>query len=244
MRKICVLGEMRADRVVDRARRGQALADRLFHHHARPSADQPGGAEAVADRPEQLGRGGEVEHPHRRRAARPEQPRQFGPARRRRRRRPGCSGAGRGSAPRVGLVRRPSPHDRGAGERRGTPRREGPARHPDDARPLRQLPGGVAVAKGRQQLAPGEVAGGAEDDEVERIDRDHARDHALEPLLWWCSGGLSRPERKGGGGNRDPVQHSVTCTASPPIGSQAMPNRPGPMRKRSKTPISEVIATG
>ena len=58
-----VLGEVPADRVVDRAGRGQAFADRLFDHHARAVLRQAGGAEPVADRPEQLRRCGEVEHP-------------------------------------------------------------------------------------------------------------------------------------------------------------------------------------
>ena len=65
----------------------------------------------------------------------------------------------------------------------------------DDARPVGHLPGGVAVVERRQQLAAGEVAGGAEDDEVERIDRDHARGHARPLSMGWvpCQIGDGKP---------------------------------------------------
>ena len=58
-----LLGEHLADRVVDGARAGQALADRLFHHHAAVGARQPVLPELLADRAEQVRPGGQVEHP-------------------------------------------------------------------------------------------------------------------------------------------------------------------------------------
>ena len=55
---------------------------------------------------------------------------------------------------------------------------QGPAGDADDTGVIRYLPGGVALVQGGQQLAPGEVAGGAEYDEVERIDGYGVRGHS------------------------------------------------------------------
>ena len=55
MRKICGSSKTRADRVVDRPRRGQVVADRLLEHHPRRAVTRPMLAEALADRPEQRG---------------------------------------------------------------------------------------------------------------------------------------------------------------------------------------------
>ena len=64
MRKVCVSREHLADAIVDLARRGEVVADRLLQHHARLRRDQAGAAEIAADRTVEVGRGGEIEHAH------------------------------------------------------------------------------------------------------------------------------------------------------------------------------------
>ena len=49
-----------------------------------------------------------------------------------------------------------------------------PARDPDDPRDRRDLAVAVAMEEGRQELAVGEIAGAAEDDEIEGLDGDDA----------------------------------------------------------------------
>ena len=55
-----IFREHRADRVIDGAGRGEALADRLLHHDARVLR-QPMASDALADRAEQFGAGGKIE---------------------------------------------------------------------------------------------------------------------------------------------------------------------------------------
>ena len=174
---------MRAHGFVHRQRRGQALADRLFHHHAGAVARQAGVVEPVAYRPEQLGRGGEVEHP----AQAGIFVQAFG------QRRParvvggvggGAAEAGEEALERGRLDRLALGAHRLAGEGAEVVVGERAARGSEDTRAIGDLPRRVAVVKGGQQLALGEVASGAEDNEVERIDRDHSRGHAPPPFNW------------------------------------------------------------
>ena len=55
----------------------------------------------------------------------------------------------------------------------------GAARRADDAGARRNLALHIAVEKGRQQFALGQVAGGAKDDEIEDVDRNGSRGHIL-----------------------------------------------------------------
>ena len=64
MRKICDSVEDLADRVVDRLRGGEVVADRLLQHHPGALVDDADLVEALADRAEEAGRDGEVEDPH------------------------------------------------------------------------------------------------------------------------------------------------------------------------------------
>src|SRR3546814_10058804 len=56
-----------------------------------------------------------------------------------------------------------------------------PPRHRDDAAGTDDLTGTVAQEQGRQQLAVGEVAGAADDDQLERIDGNSLRGHSSPP---------------------------------------------------------------
>ncbi len=58
-----LLGEDPADRIVDGARRGEIMADRLFQHDPGLAAVQAEIRDPLADRAEQAGRGREIEHP-------------------------------------------------------------------------------------------------------------------------------------------------------------------------------------
>jgi hypothetical protein len=55
----------------------------------------------------------------------------------------------------------------------------GAARHAEDAGARRNLSGLVAVIKGRQNLALGQIARRAEDRQIENLDRDDTRGHFL-----------------------------------------------------------------
>ena len=157
-----------ADRVVDRARRLEVLADRLLEHDAGLLADEAELGEVPADRAVEVGRGREVERAH---LVGPlvELGHEVGPA----------VVAGPVHRHVVEVVEE-------GGERRvvevvgrhealqrvlraGAERlhREFRARGADDPGGRRDLAVLVAVVQGRQQLAGGEVAGRAEHDVVE-----------------------------------------------------------------------------
>ena len=71
MRKICASSKCARDGVVDRARRGQVVAERLLQHHARLRASiRPARARLAQIAGEQAGRGGQVVHAVRARPAR------------------------------------------------------------------------------------------------------------------------------------------------------------------------------
>ena len=55
----------------------------------------------------------------------------------------------------------------------------GAARRADNAGGKGNLPLQIAVEKGRQQLALGQVTGGAKDDEIEDFDGNGSRGHIL-----------------------------------------------------------------
>ena len=63
-----------------------------------------------------------------------------------------------------------------------------PARDGDKPGRGRQLPVGISVEQGWKDLAAGQVAGGAEDDERERLDRNNATCHepstTMRPPVW------------------------------------------------------------
>ena len=81
--------------------------------------------------------------------------------------------------------RRDMGDDRLLGQRAVRVFRQRPPRDADHTRRLGHLPVGEAMEEGWDQLADGEVAGGAKDDDVERLDGDDAGDHVV------CSRGRS-----------------------------------------------------
>ena len=64
MRKVCVLAEHGADLVVDLARRGEVVTDRLLQHDARLLGDQAVRTDVATDRTVEIGRRGEIEDTH------------------------------------------------------------------------------------------------------------------------------------------------------------------------------------
>ncbi len=165
-----VLLEHRADRVVDLAGGGQVVAERLLEHQARGGGDQAVRGEPLADPAEQRRADGEVEHPDA--VADRELLDQRGPARlvvdveadvgepvdEPLDRGPVVLGVELGGAHEArqlaaDLVAVAGLVEAGAGDR-------------DDAGLRRQLAVAVAEVEGGEELADGQVAGAAEDDEV------------------------------------------------------------------------------
>ena len=181
--------EHRADLVVDRAGRGEVVADRLLQHDPGRGVDQPVGRGPRADRAEQPWRAGEVEHADARGVAecRGErgpvgvvdhvqrdvvQPREE----------PGAGRVGRiADVPLqlgVDLVAEARVVEARAGDR-------------EDPRLVRQLAVAITEVEGRQQLAHGEVAGAAENQEVARGDGGQVRQSRLQ-----VSSRSDRPRRR------------------------------------------------
>ena len=148
------------------------MADRLLQHHSGLRRDQMIRGQTTTDRPEQIGRGGEIEDADPSRIV--------------------ARGGELDPAGRTGGVQRDvtqpaeEPRDTGFVEilrgyvlaQRGFGLRcvggelQLPAGHPDDQAVRRQLTVEVPVVQRWQQLAPGQVAGAAEHHEIERGDRD------------------------------------------------------------------------
>ena len=160
-------GEDRAERVVDRDRAGAVVADRLFHHHAGVGAGQAMRLQARADAAEQVRADREVEH------ADPRLVGQFG-------RQLGPAGVGAEVDAAV------TEHLQERFQRRGRARvvgqgllqgfadavavglvGQGVAGQREDAGPGDDLAVDIAMEQGRQQLAQGQVARAAEDDQIE-----------------------------------------------------------------------------
>src|SRR5690242_6598247 len=169
------LGEHAAHVVVDAIRAGKVATDRFFQHHARGALVQAVLGQTLADVHEQLGRGGEIEDAN---VVRP-LAKQFGEA-----------------IPIVILARIQRAVADEAEECVALLRRviagivqrhayrgaitvvvERFACRTNDATAHADLPGQETVEQRRQQLAHGEIAGAAEDHQVERIDGQGSRGH-------------------------------------------------------------------
>ena len=167
-----ILVEDGADLVVDRAGRGEVVADRLLQHHSGLGRDQVICGQTTTDRPEQIGQGREIEHadtlwivacggkldPAGRIGD--VQPDVAQPAEKAR------------EADPVEMFRGDVLAERGLGLGSVGLALELPAGHADDQAVRRQLAVQVPVVQRRQQLAPSQVAGAAEHHEIERADRD------------------------------------------------------------------------
>ena len=166
-------GEDLADRVVDRARRFQVLADRLLEYDAGFLADQPVGSEVAADRAVEVGGGGEIIGPH---LIGPlvELGHEVDPA--------ALAGAVHrrvvdvGEEPGEGVLGQIGGGHEAlegvAGVLAERVRRQIRARGADDPAGLGDLPVPEAVEQGRQKLSRGQIAGRAEHDAVEGGDGD------------------------------------------------------------------------
>ncbi len=184
-----VLAEGRGHRVIDLTRALQVVADRLLQHHAALRTGRAGRLQRRADRREQAGREGQVEH------------RQLSPAHGRGQA-GGAVGLGdvggavvqpRGEAAPGGLVER---RRRGAVGDRGLHRLDEPlaaqlgAGRAEHLHPRRQQPVRVEEIQRGEQHPLGEVARGAEDDEEVRLARcRHGGPVSVRPPRWR---GLSR----------------------------------------------------
>gem|GEM_PF-4453010 len=177
-----VFGEGAGNGVVHRAGGGEAFADGFLDDDAGGGRDDAVGAQAVADGAEELGGGGEVEDAD---AA-------------------GLVGEGCGEGGPAGFAVGVGGDVAEAGEEIGDGGvltvgggdvggdgvaglgaedlvGHGAAGDADDAGVRRDLPGGPAVGERGEELAAREVAGGAEDDEVEGVDGDDAGRHVSTP---------------------------------------------------------------
>jgi hypothetical protein len=160
------LGEVAGHFVVDGARRGQVVAQRFFEHHARVGVDQALRGQFGADGREQVGRGREVINTlGRARAAGAQRGETLGPGRvhggevqPRQKTAPGGWIVGVVGNERAGTL-----GDEGRVVRRGP----GLAAHAHDARLGRQSAVQVGHVERGDQLAQRQVAGAAEDDEVQ-----------------------------------------------------------------------------
>ncbi len=172
------LAEGAAYRVVDGGGGGEAAAHRLLDHHPRLAGVEADFGEAAADRREQVRRGGEVEHPHPL-AAFAQGGGEFAPA------------GVLGGVERAVVEHRQEALDQGRQARlviqvfdEGRPHLvavvlggDRLAGHAGDARAGLDLRIGMAAEQGRQQLAQSQVAGAAEDDQIEGIHRFDRRAH-------------------------------------------------------------------
>ena len=167
-----LLAEHRADDAVDLARAGEVVAERLLEHEAHVRTVQAGRADLRAHGGEEVGAGREVHHDD-------------------------VGGAGLQPGRERGVVGRVRKIDslvveegREAGElvvgrplgafdlvksipQPGAVRVVGEllARHREDAAAFRQLAVAEGLEQGREELAPGEVAGAAEENEIEGHER-------------------------------------------------------------------------
>ena len=220
MRKMLRLGEDRADRVVDRVGARAVVADRLFHDDARARRRQPalrrgawrsGRTDPARWRDNRRGRA----RPGRAAPSDSSQP--ASPSRRPRHSR--CA-AGSDRAPRPARRRR-GPNLTSASFTRGAEgvAIERAARDADDARGLGELIAHFAVKQRGIEFAIGEIAGAAEDDEIERIDLDDSRRH-----------GVSRMMVSTGRCERDAFRTSARIAAPPRRSAEARSREVSPTR--------------
>ena len=159
----------RADFVVDPPRRGEVGADRLFDHQARERRNETLLDQAPRDRPEELGRCGEIDDAH------------IGVAAFERVGKPGPALLALGIQRHMAQPRQEPLPERLLVRRQFRAQIvfdefavgrvvEAFARNGDDPRLGRDLAVGVAMPKGGQQFARGEVARSAEHDAIERGD--------------------------------------------------------------------------
>ena len=167
-------GKDRADRGVDGLRTRTVVAERLFQHHARQRRDEPVTGEALADGSEQPRGGGQIKHSYAGVALRE-------PVRE------------RGEAGRVGAVHGQVVDSRAelgpgcivqiiggdelpavvAEQRQIVVATERAAREAKDAPARRLTVVAKGVVQGRQQFALGQIARGAEEDQVELVQCAH-----------------------------------------------------------------------
>ncbi len=126
-------------------------------------------------------------------------------------------------------------------------------RRTDDARAFRDLPCRVAAIEAGQDLAPREIAGSAEDDKVEGIDGNHARNHVhLASAAHVSANGVAHSQfpsaslaSRGRGGQRiasgTRPPHAFTSTTTRP---RTCPFRiAAPRRGRSASAAGSTIAS-